>query len=166
MTVELDKLNWNVDVTLNKWDVSEAYQLGCAPDATEHYKGNMLLNAGIARLLDLLIVAGGQGFDVTHCRIGVGDSSTAASAAQTDLQAATNKYYKLVSSVSRSSQTITAVAAFGSSQGNFAWEEWGIDVGTADGATGTAPMLNRKVVSMGTKASGSTWTLTVAITVS
>lgn len=166
MTADRDALNWGVDVELKKWDHTESFQLGCAPDAVEHFKGNMLLNNGIARLLDLLIGAGGQALDSTHCRIGVGDSTTAASAAQTDLQAASNKYYKLCSSVSRSSQTITVVATFGSSQGNFAWEEWGIDFGTADGSSGTAPLLNRKVTTMGTKASGSSWQLSVSITVS
>lgn len=164
--MNVDKLNWRVHAHLKKWNLTESFQLGCAPDEVLDAPGNILLNAGIARLLDLLIGAGGQALNSTHCRIGVGDSTTAASASQTDLQAATNKYYKLCSSVSRSSQTVTVVASFGSSVANFAWEEWGIDFGTADATTGTAPLLNRKVTAMGTKASGSTWELTVTITVS
>ena len=164
--VEVEPFKWKAHATLAKWHATESFQLGCLPDEVSEHPGNMLLNNGIARLLDLLIGAGGQALDATHCRIGVGDSTTAASAAQTDLQAATNKYFKLCSSVTRASQTITVVASFGSSQGNFAWEEWGIDFGTADGTTVTAPLLNRKVTTMGTKASGSTWQLTVTITVS
>lgn len=164
--MQADTARWVPKVTLRKWNVTESYQLGCLPDSVEEFEGNLLLNAGLARLLDLLIGAGGQALDSTHCRIGVGDSTTAASASQTDLQAATNKYFKLCSTVSRSSQTVTVVASFGSSQANFAWEEWGIDFGTADGTTVTAPLLNRKATSMGTKASGSTWQLTVTITIS
>lgn len=164
--MNVDKLNWQAHAHLKKWNHTESYQLGCAPDEVLDVPGNMLLNAGIARLLDLLIGAGGQALNSTHCRVGVGDSTTAASAGQTDLQAATNKYFKLCTSVSRSSQTVTVVASFGSSVANFAWEEWGIDFGTADGTTVTAPLLNRKVTTMGTKASGSTWELTVTITVS
>lgn len=165
MAEVLERASWNVTAKVDRWDNTESFQLGCLPDSSDMYQGNMLLNAGIARLLDLLIGVGGQALDSTHCRIGVGDSTTAASAGQTDLQG-TNKYFKLCSSVSRSSQTVTIVASFGSSQGNYAWEEWGIDFGTADGATVTAPLLNRKVTSMGTKVSGSTWQFTATITIS
>ena len=80
-------------------------QAGDDPDEVLVVDGNLLLNAGITRLLNLLVGAGGQAFGATHCRVAVGDSSTAASASQTDLQAATNKYYKLVDSVTVSGQT-------------------------------------------------------------
>lgn len=131
---------------------------------------NLLVNAGIARLEDLLIVAGGQGYDATHSRIGAGNDATAAAASQTDLQAAAgsgNRQFKLVSSgPTRASQTITWVATFASGEGNFAWAEWCIDVGTADGTTIVTPMLNRKVASLGTKVSGAVWTFTVTLTIS
>jgi hypothetical protein len=64
---------------------------------------------------------------------------------------------------------IQAVAVFGTADGNFAWEEWGLDVGTATVTAGTtvnAVLLNRKVASNGTKASGQTWTATATITFS
>ena len=161
-----DLATWRPTATVHKWHDSAAHDAGAEPDEVLVVEGNLLLNAGITRLLNLLVGAGGQAFDATHCRVAVGDSSTAASASQTDLQAATNKYYKLVDSVNVSGQTVTIVATYGSSQGNFAWNEWGIDVGTADGSTVTTPMLNRKVASLGTKASGSTWVITVTITIS
>ena len=157
---------WQVRATVEKWHDSADHAAGHAPDEVVESLDNLLLNAGITRLLNLLVGAGGQAFDSTHSRVGVGDSSTAAAASQTDLQAATNKQWKLVDSVNVSSQTVTWVATFGSSQANFAWAEWGIDQGTADGTTVTAPMLNRKVASLGTKASGSTWVFTVPITIS
>jgi hypothetical protein len=65
-----------------------------------------------------------------------------------------------------SGNVVTFTAAFGSGVANFAWEEWGIDNGTTDGTTVVAPLLNRRVEAMGTKASGSTWTVTATITVS
>lgn len=132
--------------------------------------GNLLTNAGIQRLEDLLIVAGGQGFDAAHSRVGAGNSSTAAAATQTDLQAAAgsgNRQFKLASSgPTRATNTITWVATFASGEGNFAWAEWCIDAGTADGTTVTAVMLNRKVASLGTKVSGAVWTFTVTLTIS
>lgn len=161
-----DTATWQPHVHVAKWHDSADHEAGVAPDEIAEAAGNLLLNAGITRLLNLLVGAGGQAFDATHCRVAVGDSSTAAAASQTDLQAATNKYYKLVDSVNVSAQTATIVATFGTADGNFAWNEWGIDVGTASGSTVTAPMLNRKVASLGTKASGSTWVITVTITIS
>lgn len=161
----VDKFNWNVEATVRRWDRSEDHDAGLTPDSQDTYKGNLLLNNGIARLGSLLVGAGGTAYNAANSRIGVGDSTTAASAAQTDLQGA-SKYFKLVDSAGWSAQTGTWVATFGSSDANFAWEEWGIDNGSSSGSTVTTPLLNRKVTSMGTKASGSTWTLTVTITVS
>lgn len=157
---------WNVNAEIRKWHDEADMHAGLEPDVIENHADNLLLNAGIARMLDLLIGAGGQAYDATHSRIGVGDSSTAANATDTALIAATNKFYKLVSSVSRSSQTVTWVATVASADGNFAWNEWVIDNGTADSTTNTTPTLNRKVASMGTKASGSAWQITVTITIS
>lgn len=162
-----DHLNWHVDTVLRKWHKEADFEAGLEPDEVEEYKGNLLLNAGITRLLNLLAGAGGTAYNAANTRVGVGDSTTAAVASQTSLQAATNKLYKLVSSgPTVSSQTITWVATFGASDANYAWEEWVIDNGTADSTTVTAPALNRKVQTMGTKASGSVWTFTVNITVS
>lgn len=160
-----EHLNWHVLATVRRWDDSAAFEAGEEPDSVDEYPHNLLLNNGIARLGSLLVGAGGTAYNAANSRIGVGNSSTAAAAAQTDLQGA-SKYFKLVSSASWTAQTGTWAATFGSSDANFAWEEWGIDNGTADSATVTTPMLNRRVVSMGTKTAGSTWTLTVTITVS
>lgn len=156
---------WKPVATVRKWHDDASFQRGDDPYETVVVEGNLLLNAGLTRLNNLLIGAGGTAFNSSNARIGVGNSSTAASASQTDLQGA-SKRFELVDSISNSNQTITAVATFQSGDANFAWEEWGIDNGTADGATVTAPLLNRKVASMGTKASGAVWTLTVTITTS
>lgn len=132
---------------------------------------NLLVNAGINRLEDLLIGAGGTAFNNANSRIGVGDDTTAASASQTDLQAAagsTHRQFEVMDATypSRSSQTITWRATFTSGEANFHWQEWCIDNGTAASTAVTTPMLNRKVTDLGTKVSGAVWQFTVTLTIS
>jgi len=125
--------------------------------------GNLLLNEGIGEMLDLLIGAGSPTtFSNANARLGVGDSSTAESAAQTDLQAATNKTYKAMAASypSRTAQTVTWRAVFGGTDANYAWAEFCVDNGSTALKT-----LNRKVSAQGTKASGQTWTLDLQITI-
>ena len=126
---------------------------------------NCLLNSGINEIWDLVsgAVSGtGHVYDNTKAQIGVGDSATAANATQTDLQAAVNKTYEGMEGgfPTSTSQKITLKSSFGSSKANFVWNEWVIQQLTS------LICLNRKVDSMGTKASGSTWTLEVTITLS
>ena len=131
---------------------------------------NMVLQAGWVALLGG--IAGTSittKFSATVGRIGVGDSSTAAAYAQTDLQASTNKYYQLVSgapaiATGSAPATLTFTAVFGSANGNFAWQEFISDEGTASNAGPVvATCLNRGVSAQGTKAAGQTWTATETI---
>lgn len=142
---------------------------GARPFEVQTSLHNLLLNAGIARLEDKFIGAAGQVYDATHSRIGVGNSSTAAAATQTDLQAAAgsgNRQFKLVDQgPTRSSQTITWRATFASGEAQFVWNEWGVDEGTADGTTVAASMLNRKVANPGTKGAA-VWVFTVTTSIS
>jgi hypothetical protein len=133
-------------------------------------EGNLLLNAGIQAIEDQLIGATTSPFNNTNTRLGVGNSSTAEAATQTDLQAAAggaNRQFKLMNATypSRASQTITFQADYATGEANFVWNEWGVDRVNANGTTVTAPMLNRKVASLGTKATG-VWTLTATVTLS
>lgn len=136
-----------------------------APEELLTVDGNLLLNAGITRLLNLGCGLGGTAFDAADAYIGVGDSVTAASASQTDLQASSNKLYRpMVASFPQvSAQTASWQASFGSSDANYAWNEWGVSAGASgasgDGFTTPGVLLNRKVSSLGTKVTG-TWTLT------
>jgi len=137
---------------------------------------NLLLNNGITVLLNLLIGAGGQtSFANTNNRLGVGDSNTAANASQTGLQAATNHYWQMAdgSYPSVSSQTVTFQSTFAGGVANYAWNEYVADNDGAAGSTSTAPTysstivaLNRLVSAQGTKTSGQTWILQLAITFS
>lgn len=131
----------------------------------EHVHDNCLLNEGIQYLLDIIIGVEGSPtlWDASNARVGVGDSTAAASASQRDLQAATNKAYASMDSTypNRSGQKISFRGTFASGQAEFAWEEYVVDNGSSSGKT-----LNRKVESKGTKASGESWSLTVDITLS
>lgn len=144
--------------------------LGLEPEeGTEEISGNLLLNEGIQRLLDLLIAAGGVAYNNANAFIGVGASVTAEAATQTDLQ--TTPFYKAMNATfpSRSSQTVSWQSDFTSAEANIVWNEWSISAGatTASGAGFTVGTtnLNRKVQSLGTKATG-TWTLTGQVTIS
>jgi hypothetical protein len=124
-------------------------------------EGNCLLNTGIDEMWDLIVGDSANHFNNASAQVGVGDSSTAAAASQTDLQAATNKTYKSMESGYPTSTTQKAnfKASFGASDANYVWNEWVVKQATS------AKCLNRKVESLGTK-SGGTWTLEVNVTLS
>jgi hypothetical protein len=151
-------------------DLADFIRLGVTPYNTTEHVGNLVLNAGWTRLMNLLTNQGAtQAYDATHTRIGVGDTNTAAAYTQTDLAAAVNaanRYWQLVSGAgSLGTRTLSWSASFGTGNANFHWQEWGIDQGTASAAdAATAPMLNRAVSDQGTKVSGQTWTATTTFT--
>jgi hypothetical protein len=144
----------------------------------ETIEGNLLLNEGIQRLMDMTMIATPVSNQVatnpwsnTNSFVGVGDSNTAEAATQTELQAATNRFYKAMNATypSRANQTSTFQSDFTTTEANWAWQEWSIAAGatTASGAgfTNGTTNLNRKVASLGTKSTG-TWTLSGAVTLS
>lgn len=100
-------------------------------------------------------------FNNANGRLGVGDSTTAFAASQTDLQAATNKLRKGMDATypQRTGNVVTARATFGTAEANFAWEElaW-----FNAGSGGT--MMARKVENKGTKTSAESWELTGTFT--
>jgi hypothetical protein len=144
------------------------------PDDQAEAKGNALTNAGLTRITTLIIGGGGLAYTNTTGRIGTGDSNTAFDATHTDLQAAsgsTHRYFMTLDATypQVSVGVITSRATFGTADGNYAWQEWCWDVTAATVAAGTTvgtTMLNRKVASLGTKASGASWVFTATITLS
>lgn len=100
-------------------------------------------------------------FNNANTYIGVGDSTTAFSAAHTDLQAASNKLRKIMDATypSVASNVVTYRATFATTDANYAWQEWGVF-----NASSAGTMLNRKVESLGTKTSAQTWVFTVVLT--
>jgi hypothetical protein len=120
-----------------------------------------LLNSGRDHIAKTIIGESVTAFNNANAYIAVGNSNTAFSASQTDLQGA-SKYRKAVdaSYPQRTNNVLTYRATFSTSEANFDWEEWGI---ANDPTSGT--LLNRKVESLGTKNSYQTWQFTVDITV-
>jgi len=93
--------------------------------------------------------------------LGVGDTSTAFDASQTDLQASTNKVRKVVDSgfPTLSTNILTLQSTFATTEANFHWQEWGV----FNASTGSV-MVNRKVEDLGTKTNTQSWQLTVTLT--
>jgi hypothetical protein len=175
---------WQSRFTVRKWfdAQTEEETVGLAPDEVVEKERNLLAYGGCSCLWECLIGNGtttaGQAltyFNNANAAIGVGDSSTAPAATQTDLQAATNKvrvgqaatYPQHTDGTTAAANTITFQSSFPASGGtaaNYAWNE----VGIFNSATaGTGRMLNRLAPAggFGTK-SGGTWSMSVALTIS
>lgn len=168
------KIKWQLAKYHNK-DIGQFRPFIDTPDELIVHERNLLMYGGVSCLWEALIGNGtasaGQSltyFNNTNAAIGVGDSSTAAAATQTDLQASSNKlrvgmdstYPTHTDGVTSGSATITFQATFGSSQGNYQWNEVGI-FNSPTAATGR--MLNRLVQNFGTKTTGS-WSMNVQVT--
>jgi hypothetical protein len=120
-----------------------------------------ITDAGRNHLVQAGIGAAVTAFNNANSYIGVGDSSTAFAAGQTDLQAATNKMRKAMDATypSGASNVITFRSTFATGDANWAWQEWGVF-----NASSAGTMLSRKVESLGTKTSTQTWQFTVVLT--
>lgn len=120
-----------------------------------------ITDAGRNHLVQAGIGAGVTAFNNANAHIGVGDSSTAFAVGQTDLQASSNKLRKAMDATypSGGSNVITFRSTFGTSDANFAWNEWAVFNASSSGT-----MLSRKVESLGTKTSTQTWQFTVTLT--
>ena len=152
---------------------------GLTPDSISEAHGNLLTTAGLNRITNLIIGGGGAALTNAQIIVGVGSSSTAAAVGDTALGgngASTTAWYQGPdsSNPTQSNGVITCNSTFGTSDGNFAWNEWCWGVGTGTRTAGntfasvsTSPVLiNHKVQSLGTKVSGAIWTLQATITLS
>jgi hypothetical protein len=119
---------------------------------------NAMVDLGINALLLLLVGGGGTAYNNANAYLGVGDSTVAWGTTQTDLQAASNKLRKgmVATYPVTGTKKQTFRSDFTTGEANWVWNEWCI----ANAVSGATSLLNRKVESLGTKASG-TWTLTV-----
>jgi len=123
-------------------------------------ENNVLLNEGIAEMWDIICGLGSPTvYSNANAQLGVGTSTTAESASQTDLLAGGVWKAMETSYPSRSGETVTFRSVFGSADANQAWQEFSV----RNGASADKNM-NRKVSDQGTKASGQTWTLDLEIT--
>ncbi len=135
-----------------------------APTAELLREGNLLTQTGINQLWLALTGGAFSAYSNANARIGVGNSNVAAQATDTDLLGTSISWkgmeagYPLVSALADRKVSLRSI--FGNTEGNHAWEEWGVDNGAA-----AHKLLNRKVESLGTTASGS-WQITVEISLS
>lgn len=160
--VIMETAKWKPKWKIEQYDTPMDLAAG-VPNRVVELPGNLLLNEGITELLTLLIGGAGTAYSNANARIGVGDSSVAAAATQTDLLAATNKLYKGMDGgyPQVTAQKVTFRATFSSTEANYAWNEITVDNGAAAGKN-----LNRKVQAMGTKAEPATWVVSLEITIS
>lgn len=173
---DLDQVNYaRAKTGLAEPKGADFKRLGIKPSDEITAVGNLLTTNGVNRLLSVFINAGGQTFQNTYARIGVGNGTTAAAAGDTDLSAAAgaaNRYFQACDATypSVSTNVLTALSTFGTGNGNFHWQEWGIDNGgggtSASGTTVGPLLLNHKVVDLGTKTSAASWVFTVTVTIS
>lgn len=187
-----DAAMWRVQARVDKWSEDATHfarmrsglrapraavfaELGVSPDEVVERPGNLLVTAGLTRLMSLLNGAGGQAVTNTATRLGTGNGAGSAAVGDTDLGAAAgsaNRWFQIMDATypSVATNVLTAKATFASGDGNYAWNEWGIDIGTptvASSAVVAATLLNHKTsAALGTKTAGSTWALTVTITIS
>lgn len=148
-------------------------RLQIEPYQTSYVPGNLLTTAGLGRITSLIVGGGGQAASNLATRIGVGDGTGTAAVGDTDLSAAagsTHRFFTVAdaSFPAASAGVVTIQATFVSANGNFAWNEFGCDIGTptvTSGTTVNALLLNHKTsIAQGTKSSGQTWVATATIT--
>lgn len=165
------RAHWKCEKRHGNWTGADI-DAGRAPEPYESIDidGNLLTYGGGSILWGLLIGEALTNFANANAYIGVGDSTTAAAATQTDLQAATNKLRKAMDATypqhtdgtgASTNAQVVFRSTFGTSDANFAWQEWAVF-----NASSAGRMLNRKVESLGTKTSAGTWTLTCTLTLS
>lgn len=134
------------------------------PYEVKEIEGNLLLNEGINALWSILCEATPTEtrYTNTNARIGVGNGTNAASAEQAGLLGASTEFKAMETGYPTfgSNQKAVFKSSFGSTEGNFTWEEWTVDNGSVADKN-----LNRKVESLGTKTTG-TWTLEIEISLS
>lgn len=167
-----DATSWALEHVGHQPEPFDFARLGIDPYSTTEVAGNLLTTAGLGRIATLVTAGTGNLISSTTARVGVGNGAGTAAIGDTDLSAAAgsaNRWFQTCT-VTIPSNVWTFAATFGTADGNFAWNEFGIDIGTAtvtSGATVNAVLLNHKTsIAQGTKASGQTWTATATITIS
>jgi hypothetical protein len=192
MTVaQHEQLTWFVEWDVHKFDQDTTTWLterlgrdpqfadfvaaGLEPYDIGHVEPNLLTTAGLDRITKLITATGSpQALTNTSGRIGVGNGAGTAAVGDTDLSAAAgaaNRYFTPfdASYPQQANGVITIFATFAGANGNFAWNEFGIDIGTptvAGGTTVNAVLLNHKTsIAQGTKISGQAWTAQATITI-
>jgi hypothetical protein len=154
-TMAADAVHWNASVHVDKWSpeqVREAIARYGTPEPTHEqllalfgapadvadWKGNLVTIAGLGMVTNLILGLGAQAANGnTTTRIGMGNGTGTAARSDTDLSAASgsaNRWFQpcTVSQITTAytNDTMNFVALFGTSNGNFVWNEWCADAET------------------------------------
>ena len=150
----------------SKWSIEKYWEHDQeTPFEVVDWDGNLGLDEGIDEAWDLICTTGTPvAYSNANARLGVGDSTTAASSTQTGLQAPTNKLYKamLAGYPTTTSQQAVFKSSFAGAQANFSWQEFSVVNSSVEGGKN----LVRKVSNQGVKTSGQVWTLQLTCTLS
>jgi hypothetical protein len=147
-------------------------------DGQAYSDGNLVTTQGLTVIWRLATGGGGTTLINTTTRLGTGNGSGTAAAGDTDLSAAAgsaNRWFQIMDSTfpSFATNVLTAKATWATGDGNYAWNEWGLDVGTATVASSNAVQAvsgnnglfsHKTSAALGTKTTGS-WVLTVTVTI-
>lgn len=165
-------------VWLARWDLDKyrgelwGEGLDAVPYETTTVEHNLLMYGGASCIWEALIGNGTATaaqaltyFSNAQARLGTGTSSTAEAATQTDLQAGGVRVAMSATFPAHTDATTSGAAScqwkssFDTSTANQAWNEVALFNASSGGR-----MLNRKVVSLGTKTNADTWNLSLTIT--
>lgn len=160
-----ERAQWRVLSTIEKFhgDDKTPYEVHTEED-------NLLLYIGVSTIWERLIGTSVTAFNNANAYLGVGNSSTAEVATQTDLQGA-SKFYKVMDATyplhtpgsTSAAASITFKVTIATTFAEFAWNEWCLT--NSSTGSGAGQVLNRKVLTgAGTKVPGDQWTLTVTLT--
>lgn len=156
-----DKAGYKSVWTIRKYKDYNDYMKGERPYEVSEFQDNILLNEGITRLLNLLTGGGGTNFGNASAWLGVGNGSGSVGATQTGLSGTVQAYRPMEATYPQiSAQTVTWRSVYDGATANTSWQEFTV----SNGSGNSNENLNRRQSDQGIKASGSTWTLDLAIT--
>ncbi len=130
------------------------------PDDVLVGEGNLLTDLGVRAMLNLLALNAGTAFTTgANAHVAAGDAVVAA--VDSDNALGNRLEDRHVATAVVTDQSVAFAATFGAGHATGDWEEVGVFNSLAAG-----DMLNHIVSSLGTKAAGAAWVLTITITIS
>ncbi|AMM44857.1 hypothetical protein SP15_058 [Bacillus phage SP-15] len=155
---------WTVNTKIEKYATQADFAAGVVTEVQD-IKGNALLSEGINLLWTLVCGGSGTPFDATAAHIGVGNDQTPVDKGQTGLLGISKLYKAMDAGYPQygSNDKVVFKATFGGTEANFQWHEWTVANGDGTADDSAVINLNRKVEPMGEKYAGSTWVITVEI---
>jgi hypothetical protein len=173
-----------IDYALKKLDLPPGHdlfphdfgKLRVRPYSETAHAGNLIMNTMWTSLLTSYFgtYTAPTKFSATVGRIGIGVATAPAAAyGDTDLSAAAgaaNRLFKFCAAAPTSTLTVATrslawTATFQAADAQFAWNEFGIDQGTADGTTVVAQLINHATsIAQGTKGASQIWTANATLT--